>query len=164
MSVTDGDPYIRFVALSRGLSADAMPAGDSQQAGLGAAPARMRLGKVLQRVPLKVRVAGLEQPASALRINERLVKGAKWKTKTISPSSDYNGLSGSISGPVTTPHGASTGALERISGSQLHSPDTTIDEATVEQLEIDLEVGDEVLLLTEDDQVFYIVMKAVKAV
>lgn len=34
----------------------------------------------------------------------------------------------------------------------------------LEQLEIDLEVGDEVLLLTEDDQVFYIIMKVVDAV
>ena len=33
-----------------------------------------------------------------------------------------------------------------------------------EQLELDLAVGDEVLLLTQDDQVFYIVMKVVNAV
>lgn len=158
----DGNPYARLVALVRDQAADATPTGDSRQAGLGAAPARMRLGKVLQRVPLKVQVAGLPQPAGVLRINERLTKGAAWKTKTTSPSSDYNRLTGPIAGPVSTPHG--TGALIAFTDGEVHSGDTTIDEATVEQLEIDLEVGDEVLLLTEDDQVFFIVMKVVKAV
>lgn len=160
----DGNPYAQLLALTREQAADAGPAGDSQQAGLGAAPARMRLGKVLTREPLTVKVAGLRQPTSVLKINERLVKGAKWRTKTTSPNSDYNGVTGPIQGPVTTPHGASTGALERLTGGEIHSTDTTIDEATVEQLEIDLEVGDQVLMFTEDDQVFYITMKVVDAV
>lgn len=158
----DGNPYAGLIALIREQASDASPAGDSRQAGLGAAPARMRLGRVIQPVPLVVRVAGHAQPASALRINERLTKGAKWKTRTTSPSSDYNGLTGPISGPVSTPHGI--GALIELTDGQVHADDTTIDEATVEQLEIDLETGDEVLLLTEDDQVFYIIMKVVKAV
>ena len=34
----------------------------------------------------------------------------------------------------------------------------------MEQLELDLESGDEVLLLTQDDQVFYIIMKVAEAV
>lgn len=158
----DGDPYARFVALGRSVSADAMPAGDSQQAGTGAAPARMRLGEVVSRVPLKVKVAGLNQPTEVLKINERLVKGAKWKTKTTSPDSDYNILTGPIEGPVI--HAPGQGQLVRLDDGYVHSEDTTIDEATVEQLEIDLEMGDEVLLLTEDDQAFYIIMKVVDAV
>lgn len=158
----DGDPYARFVALGRSVSADAMPAGDSQQAGTGAAPARMRLGEVVSRVPLKVKVAGLNQPTEVLKINERLVKGAKWKTKTTSPDSDIKDFTGPISGPVQGVHGI--GALIEFTGGEVHIPDTIIDEATVEQLEIDLEVGDEVLMLTEDDQVFYIIMKVVDAV
>ena len=158
----DGDPYARFVALGRSASADAMPAGDSQQAGLGAVPARMRLGTVASADPLRVKVAGLTQPTQALKINERLVKGAKWKAKVTSPSSDYTALTGPISGPVSTPHGE--GALSALTGGQVHSGDTTIGQATVEQLELDLETGDTVLLLTEDDQVFYIIMKAVDAV
>lgn len=162
MDVTDGNLYARFVSLARSLAADAMPAGDSQQAGLGAAPARMRLGKVVSVTPLQVKVAGLVQPPSALRINERLVKGARWKVRVTSPDSGYNGLTGPISGPVSTPHG--TGALIELTGGQVHSTDTTIDEAWTEQLELDLEEGDEVLLLTEDDQVFYILMKVVRAV
>lgn len=161
MDITEGNPYARFVALSRETAADAGPAGDSAQAGLGAASARMRLGRVIQRIPLKVKVAGLDQPTEALKINERLVKGAKWKTKTTSPNSDYNGLTGPISGPVSTPAGQ--GALIEFTDGQVHATDTTIDEATVEQLEIDLDEGDDVLLLTEDDQVFYILMKVVDA-
>ena len=141
----DGNPYAGLVALIREQGADANPVGDSAKAGLGAAPARMRLGTVVSTAPLKVRAAGLVQPPSALRINERLVKGAKWKTKTTSPNSDYRGLSGSVTG-------------------QVHSTDTVIDKATVEQLELDLESGDEVLLLTQDDQVFYIIMKVAEAV
>lgn len=156
------DPYAGLMALMRGQGADANPAGDSAQAGTGAAPARMRLGEVVSREPLAVRVAGAPQPAEALRINERLVKGAKWKTRTTSPSSDYRALSGPIEGPVSTPHG--TGALSSLTGGQVHSGDTVIDEAEVEQLEIDLEAGDTVLLLTEDDQIFYIIMKVAEAV
>lgn len=158
----DANPYARFLSLGREQSADANPAGDSTQAGLGAAPVRMRLGRVISTAPLSVRVAGLTQPASALRINERLTRGAKWRTKTTSPNSDIKGLTGPISGPVSTPHGL--GALIEFTDGEVHIDDTTIDQATVEQLALDLEVGDEVLLLTEDDQVFYIVMKVVKAV
>lgn len=162
MNVTDGSPYTRMVTLMRDQGADAAPAGDSAQAGLGAAPVRMRLGTVVSPAPLTVRVSGLLQPTRVLKINERLTKGAKWKTKTTSPNSDYNGLTGPISGPVSTPHG--TGALISLTAGQVHSTDTTIDEAVVEQLEIDLEEGDTVLLLTEDDQRFYLVMKVVDAV
>lgn len=158
----DGNPYASMVGLMRGQGAEYGPAGDSAHAGTGAASARMRLGRVVTAAPLTVRVAGIVQPTKALRINERLVKGAKWKTKTTSPDSDYNGLTGPISGPVSTPHG--TGALIELTAGQVHSTETIVDEATVEQLKIDLEPGDEVLLLTEDDQVFYIVMKVVDAV
>ena len=145
MNTTDSNPYAAFIAMMADAALEDNPAGDSAQAGLGAVPARMRLGTVLTASPLTVRVAGLTQPARALRLNERLAKGAKWKTKTTSPNSDYRELSGAVTG-------------------QMHSNGTTIDEAVVEQLEIDLEPGNEVLLLTEDDQVFYIVMKVVKAV
>ena len=135
------DPYAGLMALMRGQGMDANPAGDSAQAGTGAAPARMRLGRVVSAAPLTVRVAGIVQPTKALRINERLVKGARWKTKTTSPNSDYSGLTGPIEGPVSTPHG--TGALIALTDGRVHSPDTVIDEAQVEQLEIDLETGDD---------------------
>ena len=158
----DSDPYAGLVALMRGQALDTNPAGDSRQAGVGAVPVRMRFGTVESVAPLRVKVAGKTMPTEILKINERLVKGARWRTKTTSPNSDYNTITGPISGPVDTPHG--TGALVCFTDGEVHSADTTIDEATVEQLEIDLEVGDAVLLLTEDDQVFYIIMKVVDAV
>lgn len=160
----DGNPYAGIVALMRAQGADTAPSGESARAGLGAAPARMRLGTVICTAPLTVRVAGIGQPAAALRINERLTKGAWWRLKLTSPDSRYNELTGPIQGPVTTPHGAGTGALEALTGGNVHSGDTTVDRARAEQLELDLEEGDEVLLLTEDDQIFYILMKVVDAV
>lgn len=158
----EGNPYARTLELIRGQGAEAGPAGDSAQAGLGAVPVRMRLGTVLTAAPLTVRAAGVTLPAEALRLNERLAKGAKWKARITSRDSTYSGLKGEIEGPVNTPHGL--GSLIELTDGSLHSPDTVIDGAEVEQLEIDLEPGDEVLLLTEDDQVFFIVMKVVKAV
>lgn len=141
----DGNPYATLAALARGMDPETGESCASTQAGLGSIQVRMRLGRVVSAAPLTVNVAGLIQPPSALRVNERLVKGAKWKTKTTSPNSDYRGLSGAVTG-------------------QVHSTDTVIDKATVEQLELDLEAEDEVLLLTQDDQVFYIIMKVARAV
>lgn len=158
----DTNPYAGLVALVRRQSSDAGPAGDSAGAGLGAAPARMRLGRVAATAPLTVRVAGSIQPPGTLKINERLTLGARWKTKLTSPSGNYRDLTGPIAGPVSTPHGA--GTLSELTGGQVHSRDTVIDKTVVEQLELDLDVGDTVLLLTEDDQVFYIIMKVVDAV
>ena len=151
----DGNPYARLIALTREQGADAAPA--------PVKPGQdMTLETVVTAAPLTVQVAGIVQPSSALRLNERLAAGAKWKTKTVSPDSDYNALAGPISGPVSTPAGQ--GSLVSLTAGQVHSGGTTIDKAVVEQLEIDLEPGDTVLLLTQDDQVFYIVMKVVKAV
>lgn len=160
----DGNPYARIIDVVRGETQEDASARESIQGGVGAAPIKARLGIVTQRVPLKIKVAGIEQPTSVLRINERLVKGAKWKVKITSPTSDYRGLTGQLSGPVSCPGGHGSPQLDAVTGGQLHSTDTTIDQAVTEQLEIDLEAGDQVLVLTEDDQIFYIVMKVVKAV
>lgn len=62
----DGSPYARIVALARAQGLDANPAGDSAHAGLGAAPARMRLGTVLTAAPLTVRVAGIPDRKSVV--------------------------------------------------------------------------------------------------
>ena len=151
----DGVPCAALVARMRALGAQ-------DGGGLGAAPVQMRLGRVTGTAPLTVNVAGTNMPPSALRVNERLVKGAKWKARITSPNSDFKGLTGPVSGPVSTPDGQ--GSLIELTDGSVHSPDVTIDGAAVEQLELDLGKGDEVLLLTQDDQVFYIIMKVVKAV
>lgn len=127
----EGNPYSRMVAVFRGEASDQNRTGDTSEAGLGALPAKMRLGVVTQEVPLKIRVMGIEQPTEVLRVNECLTKGAKRETKITINESGYN---------------------------------TVFDDAEIEQMKIDLEVDDQVLLLTEDDQIFYILMKVVKAV
>lgn len=159
-----GDTYSRIVSVIRGESSERNRAGDSQNAGLGASPVRMRLGVVTQRVPLEVRIAGIEQPTEVFYINERLARGAIWKAKIGSPASDYRGLSGALGGPVSCAGGCGSPRLGSVETGALHSEDSVLDEATVEQLEIDLQVDDQVLLLTEDDQVFFIIMKVVRAV
>jgi hypothetical protein len=164
----DGNPYARMVAVIRGETSEKTPTGETDHAGLGASPCKMRLGKVIQQVPLKLKVAGIEQPTEVLKINERLVKGAKWKVKITSEDSDYKALTGNLEGPVTCGGEGCAARLGAVTGGQLHSDDTRIGseekKAVTEQLEIDLEVGDQVLLLTEDDQIFYILMKVVDAV
>ena len=159
-----GDPYSRMAAILRSEAAEVTPTGETSMAGLGARPAKMRLGTVTQREPLKIRVMGIEQPTEALRINERLTRGAKWKTKVTSAKGSYDGLSGKLSGDVSCSGGQGSPQLGEVSGGKLRSTNTVIDEAEMEQLEVDLEVDDQVLLLTEDDQIFYILMKVVKAV
>lgn len=160
----DGNAYSRIVRVIRNETEEQSKTGETDYAGLGASPLKARLGTVTQRVPLKIKVAGVELPTEVLRINERLTKGAKWKEKITSPKSDYTGLSGSLSGPVACSGDGCNPQLSSVTAGDIHSTDTTVDEAEVEQLEVDLDVDDQVLLVTEDDQIFYIVMKVVKAV
>lgn len=157
----DGNPYAALAALARSGAEDG-EGGASAQAGLGAVSVRSRLGRVETAAPLTVRVAGIVLPPGALRINERLVKGARWRMKLTGPSGDFSGLTGPVSGPVSTPAG--TGSLISLTDGTVHSTGVVLDEAEAEQLELDLAEGDEVLLLTQDDQIFYIVMKVVDAV
>lgn len=116
----DQDPYARFVSLGRRISADPPLDLRETSANTEGAAARLREGIVVTTAPLCVKVAGLKFPAKALKLNERLAKGARWKLK--------------------------------------HP-----EEVEVEQTELDLEAGDRVLLLSCDDQMFYVVMKVVDA-
>ena len=187
-----GNPYARMVAVMRGESVEhsasrsgvqgAQAAGETDQTGLGAGPVKMRLGRVTSRKPLRVKVAGIEQPTEALRINERLTKGAKWKTKLTSPVDVLDdparrpsatffgppgrpGVYGPVNGTVVCGGlGCSAPKLTSIDSGTLYADDVIIDQMEHEQLEIDLEEGDQVLMLTEDDQSFYILMKVVDAV
>lgn len=155
-----GNPYARMLEVIRSES--------TEQTGLGAAPCRMRIGKVTQRVPLKISVAGIEQPTEAFRINERLIKNAEWEVQITSPGNEFKQLTGALNGPVSCSGDGCSPELGAVTGGSLHSTDTRIGNeagnATVKQMEIDLEKGDDVLLLTENDQIFYILMKVVKAV
>ena len=173
-----GNPYSRMVSVMRGEASEQTVTGETDRAGLGAGPVKMRLGTVVRRKPLEIVVAGIRQPTEVFRINERLTKGAKWKTKLTAPvdvlddparrpSATFfgpTGVYGPVNGTVVCSGAGCAPKLTGIDSGTLHVDDVTIDQAEHEQLEIDLEVNDKVLMLTEDDQIFYIIMKVVDAV
>lgn len=137
------DAYAELIALIRGQ--------DNAAAGmLGSAPVRMRRGRVVSTEPMCVEVAGLRQPANALWINAALVKGTAWKVKLTSPEGTFRTLIGE-------------GGLAALPSGTLKSADATLDRADVQLLEPALAPGDHVLLLTEDDQIYYMIAKVVQA-
>lgn len=178
-----GNAYARMVSVIRGESVELGPTGETDEAGLGAGPVKMRLGKVTQRKPLKIKVAGIEQPTEALKINERLTRDAKWKMELKAPveiseeeEKSPEGISGDpamvqtrvtgpIEGPVDCPAPGCAPKLRELTNGTVTTHDKLeVFQILAKQLEIDLDVGDKVLLLTEDDQVFYIICKVVDAV
>lgn len=165
----DGNPYARMLSAMWGESGKQIGAD-----GTGGA-VKMRLGIVAQREPLEIIVAGIRQPTEALKVNERLAKGAKWKTKVTAPvdvlndqarrpAGIFTNVRGPVSGTVACSGMGCAPELTEIMSGTLCSSDVLINQTEQEQLEIDLEKGDTVLMLTEDDQVFYILMKVVDAV
>ena len=160
----ESNAYSRILSAVREKDQGIATEEESLRSGLGAADMRVRLGIVTQRVPLLISVAGIVQPTGNLRIDERLTKGAMRKVKLTSPCSDYRELTGALSGPVSCPGGTGSPRLGSVTGGELHSENSVIDKADEELLEIDLEVNDQVLVLTEDDQIFYILCKVVNAV
>lgn len=176
-----GNPYARMVGVIRGETQEQTAAGETDRAGMGAGPAKLRLGKVTARKPLEVTVAGIPMPASCFRLNERLTRGAKWKVQLRAPvrvseeepqSPGDEGeppamvqthVTGPIQGPVSCPGGHGAPQLAQMTDGTLTSEKAELYGVEAEQLEIDLEVGDEVLMLTEDDQSFFILCKVVSA-
>lgn len=126
--------YADFVALGRQMGQEKALDMTETSADVEGAAVRLRVGVVETVVPLCVKVAGLKQKAKALKVNERLTRGAKWRVKIESKTPDFRS-----------------------------STSNTVADAEIEPLELDLEAGDQVLLLTCDDQTFYIVMKVVAA-
>ena len=88
MDSVDGNPYAALAALTWGQGREDGEGGASAQAGLGAVSVRLRLGRVVTAAPLTVQVAGTVQPPSALKLNERLVRGARWRVRLTSPSGE----------------------------------------------------------------------------
>lgn len=69
-----------------------------------------------------------------------------------------SGLSGSFPGEIRYPGGVKTGCRADVRGGTLETP-----HCYASQAEPVLKAGDTVLLLTEDDQIFYILDKVVRA-
>lgn len=128
------NPYADFVGLGRQMGQEKALDMTETSADVEGATVRLRVGVVDTVDPLCVKVAGLKQKAKVLKINERLTRGAKWRVKIESKTPDFKS-----------------------------STSETVADAKIEPLELDLESGDKVLLLTCDDQTFYIVMKVVDA-
>ncbi len=120
--------------------------GGEAQKQLNANGMKSYLGKVLSADPLSVSVAGTVQSADHFYINEALCKGHKEKAK-LEGSYEGTGLACSCTGGYNAP---------TISG-QMKA------EVEEEVLEPVLQVGDLVVCLSADDQIFYLICRVVKA-
>lgn len=105
---------------------------------------RLRLGTVTAVSPLSVEVAGTEQEAERFYISCRLLAGHTENIKLTGGAGGFTANSGS--------HGVSV------------DPGTVRLTQLVQTLEEPaLQAGDQVLLLTDDDQTFYLIDKVVRA-
>lgn len=136
------DPYSEMAAMMREAAGPGGPMG----------PIHLLRGVVLSAEPLRVDAAGTIQEADRIYISHRLVKehqellrldcgdvAEQFALSVSCPISAHSGDPGSSTGTLYTPHCVAT------------------------QAEPVLKPGDEVLLLTEDDQIFYLIDKVVKA-
>lgn len=114
-------------------------------------PIHLRLGVVLEADPLKVDVAGTIQEAERFYISHRLVKGHQELLEL-----DCSGVNGNLSIQASCGYGSHSSMS--VSSGTLNTP-----RCVAAQAEPVLKAGDEVLLLTEDDQTFYLMDKVVKA-
>lgn len=111
--------------------------------------ARLRLGKVLSVAPLKVDVAGTMQEAERFYISHRLTDG---HTEKLSVS--VSAVSGDLSISASCGNGSH-------SAMAISSGTVALDAVATQDGPV-LKKGDQVLLLTTDDQVFYIIDKVVR--
>jgi len=135
------DPYSGLVSLMREAGKPEGPVG----------PAHLRLGKVLSADPLKVDVAGTTQEAERIYISHRLVKEHRELLRLA-----CTGVTADLSIFTACGYGAH-------SHMDIHSGTWDTPNCAATQAEPVLKPGDEVLLLTEDDQTFYLIDKVVKA-
>lgn len=134
------DPYSELFHIMRTAGRSGGPVG----------PAHLRLGEVLSALPLKVDVAGTVQEADRFYISHRLLQD---HTETL--ALECSGVSGGLQISASCPYGAHS-SMSVGSG-------TLSARAAATQAEPVLKAGDLALLLTEDDQVFYLIDKVVKA-
>lgn len=117
-----------------------------------AGPVHVRLGKVLAVTPLKVDVAGTIQEAERFYISHRLLKDHKEIMDL-----DCTEVSGSFSLTASCSEGAHSGSAASMASGTIKARCT---ETLAEPV---LQPEDVVLLLTDDDQIFYLIDKVVRA-
>lgn len=133
------DPFSGLYKTMREAGEKAVPAGN----------ARLLHGTVISAAPLKIDVAGTTQEAERFFISHRLVSGHAEKL-TVSGSA----VSGALDISASCPLGSHSGMT--ISGGTVTLNAVATQDGPV------LKAGDEVLLLTADDQTFYILDKVVR--
>lgn len=116
-------------------------------------PAHLRLGTVLEADPLRVDVAGTIQEAERFYISHRLVQEHQELLRLDCESVTQRFALTAACGLSAHSGSAATGA-----GGTLNTP-----HCVATQAEPVLKPGDMVLLLTEDDQIFFVIDKVVKA-
>jgi len=116
-------------------------------------PIHLRRGKVLSAEPLRLDVAGTIQEGDRVFISHRLVDGHKELLRL-----DCSGVSAGFALTAECPLSGHSGSAANAAEGTLSTP-----RCTATQAEPVLKPGDEVLLLTEDDQIFFLIDKVVKA-
>ncbi len=139
----------------------AMRTAGAEAASAGAV--RLRLGEVLSPLPLKIDVAGTVQEAERIKICRGLTVGSTCHASLTGTGQTSGGVSGPVSGSVAC-GGHGSPALTAITGGMLSAETVSVADLTLTRAEIGLKAGDIVLLLTDDDQTFYLVDKVVQAV
>lgn len=137
------NPYSAMLGVIRQATEPSGPAG----------PVHSLLGKVLSTDPLRVDVAGTPQEAERFYVSMRLLKG--WKESLDLECSEVSGrfaLTASCPCPDGGGHNGSTATMEN--GTVTARCAATLAETVLKQ-------GDLVLLLSEDNQVFYLIDKVV---
>lgn len=137
------DPYSAITSLMLEAGQPRGPAG----------PIHLRRGIVLSADPLKVDVSGTIQEAERFYISHRLVK-EHWELLRL----DCEDVTQAFSLTAACPKSAHMGSAASGAAGTLYTP-----HCVATQAEPVLKPGDEVLLLTEDDQWFYLIDKVVRA-
>ena len=138
------NPYSAMIGVMRQAAEPSGPAG----------PIHLLLGKVLSADPLKVDVAGTPQEADRFYVSLHLLKG--WKETLDLECSEVSGrFALTASCPCPDGGGHSGSAATMADGTMTAKCSATLAETVLKQ-------GDLVLLLSEDNQVFYLIDKVVR--
>lgn len=137
------DPYSEMAAMMREAAGPGGPMG----------PIHLLRGVVLSAEPLRVDAAGTIQEADRIYISHRLVKEHRELLRL-----ECAGVSQRFALSAPCPASAHVGSPASAVDGALYTP-----HCEAAQAEPVLKPGDEVLLLTEDDQIFYLIDKVVKA-
>jgi len=135
------DPYSGLVSLIQEAGQPKGPVG----------PAHLRLGKVLSVDPLKVDVAGTTQEAERIYISHRLVQEHQELLRLACTD---------VTADLSIFAACGMGAHSHM---DIYSGTWDTPHCVATQAEPVLKPEDEVLLLTEDDQIFFLIDKVVKA-